>query len=45
MRKSTLKKKKKTLINKSPRCWYPMKEPGMKKMLQFKPFLLAFWLV
>ena len=28
----------KTLINKSPRCWYPMKGPGMKEMLQFKPF-------
>ena len=28
----------KTLINKSPGCWYPMKEPGMKEMLQFKPF-------
>ena len=28
----------KTLINKSPRCWYPMKRPGMKEMLQFKPF-------
>ena len=28
----------KTLINKSPGRWYPMKEPGMKEMLQFKPF-------
>ena len=28
----------KTLINKSPQCWYPMKGPGMKEMLQFKPF-------
>ena len=28
----------KTLINKSPGCWYPMKGPGMKEMLQFKPF-------
>ena len=28
----------KTLINKSPRCWYPIKGPGMKEMLQFKPF-------
>ena len=28
----------KTLVNKSPRRWYPMKGPGMKEMLQFKPF-------
>ena len=28
----------KTLINKSPRCWYPMEGPRMKGMLQFKPF-------
>ena len=28
----------KTLINKCPGCWYPMKGPGMKEMLQFKPF-------
>ena len=28
----------KTLINKSPGCWYPTKGPGMKEMLQFKPF-------
>ena len=28
----------KTLINKSPGCWYPMKGPGMREMLQFKPF-------
>ena len=28
----------KTLINKSPRRWYPTKGPGMKEMLQFKPF-------
>ena len=28
----------KTLINKSPRRWYPMKGPVMKEMLQFKPF-------
>ena len=28
----------KTLINNSPECWYPMKGPGMKEMLQFKPF-------
>ena len=28
----------KTLINKSPRRWYPMKGPKMKEMLQFKPF-------
>ena len=28
----------KTLINKSPRRWYPMKGPGMKEMLQFNPF-------
>ena len=27
----------KMLINKSRR-WYPMKGPGMKDMLQFKPF-------
>ena len=25
----------KMLINKSPKCWYPMKGPGMKEMLQF----------
>ena len=28
----------KTLINKSPRRWYPTKGNGMKEMLQFKPF-------
>ena len=28
----------KALINKSPGRWYPMKGPGMKEMLQFKPF-------
>ena len=28
----------KTLMNKSPRRWYPMKGPGMKEMLQFKTF-------
>ena len=28
----------KTLINKSPGRWYPMKGPGVKEMLQFKPF-------
>ena len=28
----------KTIINKSPGCWYPVKRPGMKEMLQFKPF-------
>ena len=28
----------KTLINKSPGRWYPMKGPGIKEMLQFKPF-------
>ena len=28
----------KTLINKSPRLWYPMKGPEMKERLQFKPF-------
>ena len=28
----------KTLINKSPGRWYPMKGPEMKEMLQFKPF-------
>ena len=28
----------KTVINKSPRCWYPMKGSGMKETLQFKPF-------
>ena len=28
----------KMLINKSPERWYPMKGPGMKEMLQFKPF-------
>ena len=37
MRKSTLKKQQ-PLINRSPRCWYPMKGPGMKEMLPFKPF-------
>ena len=31
-------KKLKTLIIKSPGSWYPMKGPGMKEMLQFKPF-------
>ena len=35
----------KTLINKSPRRWYPMKGPKMKEMLQFKTLLLALWLV
>ena len=35
----------KTPTNESPGRWYPMKGPGMKEMLQFKPFLLAFWLV
>ena len=29
-----------TLINKSPGCWFPMKGPGMKEMFQLKPF---FW--
>ena len=28
----------KTLTNKSPGRWYPMKGPGMKEMLKFKPF-------
>ena len=28
----------KTLISKSPGHWFPMKGPGMKEMLQFKPF-------
>ena len=28
----------KTLTNKSPGRWYPMKGPGMKEMLQCKPF-------
>ena len=28
----------KTLINKSPGRWYPMKGPRMKGMLQFRPF-------
>ena len=28
----------KTLIKKSPGRWYPMKGPGIKEMLQFKPF-------
>ena len=32
------KEELKTLINKYPRGWYAMKGPGMKKMLQFKPF-------
>ena len=35
---SLIKDQLKTLINKSPRCWYPMKGPGMKEMLQLKPF-------
>ena len=35
---SSNKDQLKTLINKSPRRWYPRKGPGMKKMLQFKPF-------
>ena len=29
-----------TLINKSPGCWFPMKGPGMKETFQLKPF---FW--
>ena len=28
----------KTLINESHGRWYPMKGPGMKEMLQYKPF-------
>ena len=28
----------KTLINKSPGRWYPMKGPGMKEMVPSKPF-------
>ena len=28
----------KTLTNKPPGRWYPLKGPGMKEMLQFKPF-------
>ena len=28
----------KTLSNKSAGCWYPTKGPGMKEILQFKPF-------
>ena len=35
---SLIKDQLKTLINKSPRCRYPMKGPGTKEMLQFKPF-------
>ena len=34
-----------TLINKSPGHWFPMKGPGMKEMFQVKTLLLAFWLV
>ena len=34
-----------TLINKSPGCWFPMKGPGMKEMFQVKILLLALWLV
>ena len=30
-----------TLINKSPGCWFPMKGPGMKEMFQVKTLLLA----
>ena len=35
----------KTLINKSPGHWFPMKGPGMKEMFQVKTLLLALWLV
>ena len=35
---SLIKDQLKTLIKKSPGRWYPMKGPGMKEMLQFKPF-------
>ena len=34
-----------TLINKSPGHWFPMKGPGMKEMFQVKTILLALWLV
>ena len=34
-----------TLINKSPGHWFPMKGPGMKEMFQVKTLLLALWLV
>ena len=34
-----------TLINKSPGRWFPMKGPGMKEMFQAKTRLLALWLV
>ena len=34
-----------TLINKSPGRWFPMKGPGVKEMFQVKPLLLALWLV
>ena len=34
-----------TLINKSPGRWFPMKGPVMKEMFQVKTLLLALWLV
>ena len=34
-----------TLINKPPGRWFPMKGPGIKEMFQVKPLLLALWLV
>ena len=34
-----------TLINKSPGRWFPMKGPGMKEMFHVRTLLLALWLV
>ena len=39
------KDKHRTLINKSPGRWFPIKGPGMKEMFQVKTLLLALWLV
>ena len=34
-----------TLVNKSPGRWFPMKGPWVKEMFQVKTLLLALWLV
>ena len=39
------KDQNRTLLNKSPGRWFPMKGPGMKEMFQLKTLLLALWLV
>ena len=39
------KDKHRTLINKSPGRWFPIKGPGMKEMFQVKTLLLALQLV